>query len=145
MPNPTYELNPVNWFKIYEDYREWDVVDNVAKGIEDWEAGQAGAELLAIYVETPSGKESWRYGGSISISFPTGIDDPIAGNAVSSRSYRLKLNEVTLIDVKKYAPTYSLRMSVPYWLPDIRTKIWIYIGPINYPEISLLNTINSKL
>lgn len=145
MPNPIYDLNPVNWFQIYQDYRTWNTDGVAVEAIPPWDAGQSGSELLAVLVTTPSGRDTWRFGGWLTLKFNTGIDDPSAVTAESAQSYRLSLGEIKLLPVQRFSDIYTIRISPPYWLPDIETKIWAYIGEIIYPEIELLEQINAKV
>jgi hypothetical protein len=145
MPNPTYQLIADNWELFY-----FETVSRPSAfplPVENWTFSpslQSEAELLAIYAETPSGRESWKFAGYLNLKFPTGLTVGGLTDAESSISRPIPLNRITLFPVQKFSSSYGLEMSVPHWIPDIALNIWEYTGEIIYPEIALLNEINAK-
>lgn len=146
MVNPIYQLNETNWELFYNETKARQTQGEVSFPIEPWELGLlADSELLAVYCSTESGGDNWRFGGYMSIGFSTGLTVGGLPDAESSQARRLQLNSLKLYQVQKYAAEYSIRFSVPYWMPDISIQVWQYTGSIIYPNIQLLETINAKV
>lgn len=146
MVNPVYQLNETNWELFYSETKSQVVNGEVKFPIDPWEVGLlADSELLAVYCETETGRDNWRFGGWIRVGFSTGLTIGGLPDSESSQARRLQLNAIKLFPVQKYAADYSIGFSVPPWMPDITIRVWQYIGPIVYPDFQLLQSIDSRI
>lgn len=146
MPNPQYQLNETNWELFYSETKYRATQGEVAIPIEPWKLGLlADSELLAVACQSKGAKDNWIYAGFMTLGFSTGLTVGGVADAESGTSRRLKLNQIQIFPVQKFAAEYSIAFSVPYWLPDITITVWQYIGAVVYPEITLLNEINAKI
>lgn len=146
MSSRKYQLNADNWVLFFNE-----TVPNpnslpVPK--KNWTFSpslQSEAELLAIYAETPSGKDSWQWAGYLNLSFPTGLIVGGVVDAESAVSRSIEFNKIILFEVNKFSSSYGIEMSVYHWVPDITLIIWEYTGLITTPELELLKQINEKI
>lgn len=146
MVDPVYQLNEDNWLLFYNE--------TVARPnifplpLENWAFSpslQSEAELLAVYVDSPNGQDSWSFGGFLNIEFSTGLTVGGSTDAKSNTVRKLKLNEIQLFPIQKFSSSYGIEFSIPYWIPDINAYIWEYTGQVVYPNMQLLQEINAKV
>lgn len=83
--------------------------------------------LLAISCFVANTKPRWRYGGNVYQTIQTAIAPGIAYFS-DNKSYALKINDTTKIQLDKLSPTYKLIVDLPKWFREVSIVVWAFMG-----------------
>jgi len=97
--------------------------------------------IIAIAVQSPTAKPSWKFAGKIAKKISTGITIGGSPDTTISDSRRLFLNTINLFSFIPYTATYALEITPAYYLDRIELALWIYNGIDTDTVTSQLNRI----
>ncbi|CCI02153.1 hypothetical protein [Microcystis aeruginosa] len=106
---------------------------------------QLTAELLAFYATSQDANPKWKFAADVKRKYVTGLT--VGGNpdaVVDSK--RIFLNQFSLLRYPvSFGSSYSLLISVPYWLRQITLYLWEYTGLIIDTSEQKLDLILERL
>jgi hypothetical protein len=90
---------------------------------------QISSPVIAIYCASSSDPGTWNYAGKVRQKINSGL---LVGGVLDGliATRRLKLREVNILRFDRVSSSYSIEISIPYWLRDIGLLVWEYIGLI---------------
>ena len=106
---------------------------------------QLDAGLIAFYATSQDANPKWKFAANVKRKYVTGLT--VGGNfdaVVDSK--RIFLNQFSLLRYTvSFGSSYSLLISVPYWLRQITFHLWEYTGPIIDTSEQKLDLILERL
>ncbi|TRV22414.1 MAG: hypothetical protein EWV88_13490 [Microcystis wesenbergii Mw_MB_S_20031200_S109D] len=92
---------------------------------------QLSSGLLAFFATSQSADPKWKFAANVKRKYFTGLT--VGGNpdAVVDNK-RIFLNQFSLLRYPvSFGSSYSLLISVPYWIRQITLYLWEYTGPVS--------------
>lgn len=103
------------------------------------------SQIIAIWTESDGRRPHWNLGGFVRWAIQSASVGPEL-RSLNSQSLSLQLGESTLIDLRGSGrDTFQLRIFPQRYLPDLRIKIFEYIGPISDSTEALITTAQADL
>lgn len=86
--------------------------------------------IIAIWTDSDGKRPNWNLGGFVRWSIQSAALGPEL-RSLNGPSLSLQLGQSTLIDMREAgAETFQLKITPQRYLPDLRLKVYEYIGPI---------------
>jgi hypothetical protein len=85
--------------------------------------------ILAISARAIDAPDTWKYAGTAFQKIKTGLMPGLTPDSFTD-SQRFYNDQITIIQFRSIAPTYSVVLRIPYWIRSISLGIWEYTGPI---------------
>jgi hypothetical protein len=86
------------------------------------------SHTIAIFAQSPNGKQSWNIGGSVARKITTGISGAAGADVNITDAKLFRLNRWNLYRFTPLTTDYELEISPKWWLPDIAVSVHVYTG-----------------
>lgn len=100
--------------------------------------------ILAISARVPDAPDTWKYAGMAFQKIKTGLLPTLTPDSFTD-SQRFYNDQITILQFRPIAPTYSVVLRIPYWIRSISLGIWEYTGPAIDSTDQKLDQILSEL
>jgi hypothetical protein len=101
--------------------------------------------ILAIWTDSDGKRPNWNLGGFVRWGIQSASIGPEL-RSLNSQSQSLQLGESTLLDLRETGvQSFQLRIFPQRYLPDLRLKVFEYIGPIGDSTEDLINIARADL
>jgi hypothetical protein len=91
---------------------------------------QFESPILAVSANSTKSPARWQLGAWLNQNIQTGLLVGGLPDASAVISRRVFLRRINLIQLPRYAFSYSIDFKIPYWIEDIQLIVHEYVGPI---------------
>ena len=100
--------------------------------------------ILAILAESDTAQQNWKYAGQAKQVIQTGLTVGGVADTVNSVK-KFYLRQISLLQFPDTAPSYTLKIKIPFWIRDLELILWEYTGPITNTYDQILTEIKEAV
>lgn len=106
------------------------------------------SNVIAVYASSLTAAPHWKFAGLVKQKLQLGLTVGGGQDGYGVKVRKIWLNQITLIEFRNLADSFSISIKVPYWLEQIQLMVWQYIGPVTTTDFyhsQLLEEIKAKV
>ncbi len=97
--------------------------------------------ILAVSTNSSNSSPSWKSAGFLNYKIRTGLVVGGSPDTQIGKSFRIKINQITLLILPRYSETFSISFGIHFWIQQISINVWQYVGTLEDSTEQLIKNV----